>query len=334
MVRLFMSRTLRRRTDIRARTATDVDDPALGRTRAGPDLQMEVATHTSRHDGAVYSGPVSSRRRGRRPDVPFPDLGPTGELIPVSTGTAELGTEPDGGVLLQVNGVPSSYLHPDPQHLVFEYMRWMQTAIRLWAQERDSDTDLQLAHLGGGGCALPRALADQWQGSRQIVVEIDALLAENVRTWFSLPRSPRLRIRVGDAAQVLTDWREDRFDVLVRDVFAGDRTPDGLTGTTAATHAARVLRSDGLYLANCAAPPGTRVLADELATLTEVFDHVDVIAEPAHLRGKRRGNCVLLASRASLPIGLDRALRSDPVSVRLAGRDTVRGLAHSGVARD
>lgn len=314
-----------------------MDERALWRTRRRPcDRAVPGSARTvpGRGRPAAYSGPVSSRDRGRRRDLPFPDLGPLGKPVPISTGVASLGAESDGGVLLEVNGVPSSYLHPDPEHLVFEYMRWMQTATELWDQERESDADLQIAHLGGGGCALPRAFAHRWPRSRQTVVEIDALLAEHVRTWFSLPRSPQLRIRVGDAAEVLTNWREDRFDVLVRDVFAGDRTPDALTGRTAAGHVARVLRPDGLYLANCAAPPGTRVLADELAALTELFDHVDVIAEPAHLRGKRRGNCVLLASRAPLPVGLDRALRSDAVSVRLAGTDTVRGLAGSGVARD
>src|SRR5690625_7894188 len=60
------------------------------------------------------------------------------------------------------------------------------------------------------------------------------------------------------------------------------------------------------------------MLADEVATLCTVFEHVGVIAEPAHLSGKRRGNCVLLASAHPLPEGVDRVLRSDPVSVRLA----------------
>ena len=269
-------------------------------------------------------------RRDRAPRAPFDSLGPLDTAIPISTGTARLTVETDGSVLLDVNGVPSSHLHPDPEHLVFEYMRWMLRVIDLHLEESDEERAAQLAHLGGGGCSLPRAVASRHPRARQIVVELDALLAERVREWFDLPRSPRLRLRVDDARTALADWREDRFDVLVRDVFAGSVTPPELIGIAAVRDAARVLRPGGLYLVNCAAPPGTRLLADEVATLSAVFSHVGVIAEPAHLTGKRRGNCVLLASQRPLPEGIDRALRSDAVSVRLARQDRVLALARAG----
>ncbi|GAP77860.1 MULTISPECIES: spermidine synthase [Brachybacterium] len=269
-------------------------------------------------------------RRDRAPRAPFDSLGPLDTAIPISTGTARLTVETDGSVLLDVNGVPSSHLHPDPEHLVFEYMRWMLQVIDLHLEESDEERAAQLAHLGGGGCSLPRAVASRHPRARQIVVELDALLAERVREWFDLPRSPRLRLRVDDARTALADWREDRFDVLVRDVFAGSVTPPELIGLAAVRDGARVLRPGGLYLANCAAPPGTRLLADEVATLSAVFSHVGVIAEPAHLTGKRRGNCVLLASQRPLPDGIDRALRSDAVSVRLARQDRVLALARAG----
>lgn len=269
-------------------------------------------------------------RRDRAPRAPFDSLGPLDTSIPISTGTARLTVETDGSVLLDVNGVPSSHLHPDPEHLVFEYMRWMLQVIDLHLEESDEERAAQLAHLGGGGCSLPRAVASRHPRARQIVVELDALLAERVREWFDLPRSPRLRLRVDDARTALADWREDRFDVLVRDVFAGSVTPPELIGLAAVRDGARVLRPGGLYLANCAAPPGTRLLADEVATLSAVFSHVGVIAEPAHLTGKRRGNCVLLASQRPLPDGIDRALRSDAVSVRLARQDRVLALARAG----
>ena len=275
------------------------------------------------------------RRRDRAPRAPFENLGPLDTLLPISTGTASLTVENDGSVLLDVNGVPSSHLHPDPEHLVFEYMRWMLLVIdrhldQAGRQEVAGARPAQIAHLGGGGCSLPRAIAARHERARQIVVEIDSLLAEQVRTWFDIPRSPQLRIRVGDARSALADWREDRFDVLVRDVFAGDVTPPELIGLESVQQVDRVLRPGGLYLANCAAPPGTRLMADEVATLSSVFAHVGVIAEPAHLTGRRRGNCVLLASQAPLPDGVDRALRSDAVSVRLAPRDRVLALARAG----
>lgn len=271
---------------------------------------------------------MSRRDRARR--AAFEQLGPLDALIPISTGTARLTLENDGSVLLDVNGVPSSHLHPDPEHLVFEYMRWMLLVIDRHLEGGRGEGTPQLAHLGGGGCSLPRAIASRHPRARQIVVEIDELLAQQVRTWFALPRSPQLRVRIEDASSALASWREDRFDVLVRDVFAGDRTPEELTSLAAAEHADRVLREGGLYLANCAAPPGSGLMADEVATLSAVFAHVGVIAEPAHLSGKRRGNCVLLASQHPLHEMIDRDLRSDAVSVRLARTAQVEALARAG----
>lgn len=270
-------------------------------------------------------------RRARSSPRSFEHLGPVGSPIPISTGTAELRPETDGSVLLEVNGVPSSHLHPDPEHLVFEYMRWMMIVIEQHLERLPEELSTpQLAHLGGAGCSLPRAVAAAYPRSRQTVVEIDTLLADHVRTWFDLPRSPQLRIRVDDARSALDAWRPERFDILVRDVFAPDVTPASLVSVQAAHGAARVLREGGIYLANCAAPPGTGLLADEVATLRSVFPHVAVIAEPAHLSGKRRGNCVLLASDQPLPTGIDRSLRSDAVSVRLSRPAQVDALARAG----
>src|SRR5699024_9197919 len=152
---------------------------------------------------ASYSGAMS--RRQRRSARPFENLGPLETPIPISTGYARLRRENDGSVLLDINGMPSSHLHPDPEFLVFEYMRWMQLVIELQLAAGDVRSSApQLAHLGGGGCSLPRALAAAHPDSRQIVVELDALLAEQVRPWFDLPRSPQLRLRVDDALGALS----------------------------------------------------------------------------------------------------------------------------------
>ncbi|UYG15555.1 fused MFS/spermidine synthase [Brachybacterium huguangmaarense] len=276
-----------------------------------------------------------ARNRRRADGGPvFAHLGPVGVPIPIPTGTARLLLETDGGVLVEVNGVPSSYQHPDPRHLVFEYMRWMRTAIEATLEARpaaDGSRVLEVAHLGGGGCSLPRAVAADHPAARQVVIELDTALAEHARVWFDLPRSPALRIRADDAARALEQWRDARFDVLVRDVFAPDRTPRPLRSDRAAAHAARVLRPSGIYLVNSAGEPSPRTsLADEVVTLRGAFAHVGLIAEPGVLAGRRRGNSVLVASQAPLAAGIDRALRSDPVSVRLVPRPELDRLAAAG----
>ena len=277
--------------------------------------------------------PRARRHHSSSAAEPFPGLPPLGEDIPTPTGTVRLLRESDGSVVVEVNGVPSSQLHPDPTHLVFEYMRWMFLVLEEWYREAPLPS-LQVAHLGGGGCALPRAIAAFLPQSRQIVCELDAVLAEHAREWFSLPRSPQLRIRQADAAIALSTWRKDRFDVLIRDVFAGSQTPPGLIGREAAAAAGHVLRPGGLLLVNSASPQGSTRIADEAATLAEVFAHVGVIAEPAVIRGRRRGNTVLLASSAPLPAGIERRLRSDPVSVRLLPQADVDRLIAAGTVLD
>lgn len=274
---------------------------------------------------------MARRPRPRSAGTVFPALGPLGVPILVGTGTVRLVQETDGGVLVEVNGVPSSYQHPDPHHLVFEYMRWMMTVMEAVAQERDLGAAPEVAHLGGGGCSLPRAVHARWPGSHQVVVELDAQLAELARTWFDLPRSPALRIRTEDARRALETWRERRFDILTRDVFAGDRTPESLRSAEAAGHAARVLRPGGVYVVNSAGGDVPRqLLADEIVTLRSAFAHVALIAEAGVLTGRRRGNSVLAASDTPLPASIDRALRADPVAVRLVGEEQMEQLARIG----
>lgn len=174
------------------------------------------------------------------------------EPVITSTATVELRSDTDG-VMLLLDGVESSHLDlDDPSHLVFEYMQQMMVVLR--ATHGDVDR-LRAVHLGGAGCALARAIDARWSEPRQLAVEIDAQLAERVREWFDLPRSPRLRIRVGDARAELATLPEAGADVVVRDAFAGRHVPDHLRTVEFTEEVARRLRPDGLYLANLADSP-------------------------------------------------------------------------------
>ncbi len=256
--------------------------------------------------------------------------------MPIATGTAELRRERDDpdGVTLYVNGVPSSHLDlVDPTRLEFEYMQQMAAVVG-----RLPDGPLAAVHLGAAGCALPRALDAARPGSRQLAVDVDPVLAELVRRWFDLPRSPALRLRVGDAREVLAGLPDASADVVVRDAFAGDGTPAHLTTREFTLEVARVLRPDGVYLANCADRPPLPLARGEAATVATVFAHTAVIAEPGVLRGRRYGNLVvagtadpdLLASAA-----LARTLRTLPVPARLLADDEVAALVgRAAVRRD
>ncbi len=256
--------------------------------------------------------------------------------MPIATGTAELTRERDDpdGVTLLVNGVPSSHLDlADPSRLEFEYMQQMAAVV-----DRLPAGPVVAVHLGGAGCALARALHAARPGSRQLAVELDPVLAELVRRWFDLPRSPALRIRAGEARAELERLPDASADVVVRDAFAGDGVPAHLMTREFTAQVARVLRPGGVYLANCADRPPLTLARGEAATVADVFPHVAVIAEPGVLRGRRYGNVVVAAGRDPEILAspaLARALRTLPVPARLVvDEEFVDFVGHAAVRRD
>lgn len=238
---------------------------------------------------------------------------------PVSTGMVALERDPysaDTWTVL-VNGVPSSSVNlSDPRHLDFEYMRWMALVLGMFFGREDR---VRALHLGGGAAAFPRYVNAEFPESRQVVVELDARLNELVRGWFDLPRAPFLRLRSGDALDVVPTLMAGSRDVVVRDVFAGDTTPDGFVDSGFVAEVARVLAPDGLYLLNVGDGPELNNVRRELPTLKSTFGNIIAVSDPAVFKGRRRGNIVMAASNR--PFGdtakLVKGLLSDPLPAQL-----------------
>ncbi len=237
--------------------------------------------------------------------------------VPISTGFAELRRErhAPGQVTVLVNGVPSSFNDvDDPRWLEFEYMQYMAAVV-----ERTTAGPLTVLHLGAGACTFARWVDAERPGSAQLAVDVDAELVRLAREWFALPRSPALRIRVGEARQVLASVAPGSVDVVVRDVFAPDTTPAHLCTVEFVRLVAGTLRPGGLYLANCADRPPLRLARAEAATFKEVLPDVAVIAEPGQVKGRRHGNVVIAGSLSQVldDATLARRLRSLAVPARL-----------------
>ncbi|UFU05137.1 fused MFS/spermidine synthase [Ruania halotolerans] len=223
--------------------------------------------------------------------------------------------------MLLLDGAESSHLDlVDPRRLLFEYMQQMMAVLE---EIFPADAHPRAVHLGAAGCALPRAIDATWPGARQIAVEIDPRLAEYVREWFDLPRSPALRIRVADAREATESIHPGSKDLLVRDVFAHRVAPPHVRTVEFTRAVAMTLAPDGIYLLNTADRPPLEDARREVATVAQVFTHVAVIAEPGVLKGRRYGNVVVLGSQAPLPThALDRRMRTLPVpATYLSGRD-------------
>lgn len=261
-------------------------------------------------------------------------------IYAIDSGTAEIRPDPftHGAWLLLINGVESSQLIPDdPQRLGFEYMRWIAIALGF---RYPHTARLRFLHLGGGGATLARWGADRYPNSRHTTVEFDAKLTELARDNFGLPRSPIVKMRVGEAGQVLSETRPDSWDVIIRDVFveqdAGHHVvPSHLSGVEAAEVAAQAVGTEGAYVINYGGPPNLNPARAEAAALAHAFAHVTLISDATMFKGRRRGNIVMVATQNPLanPVlgGADAfsaALRSEPLPAQTRmGKATTNFIA-------
>ncbi|HEX3648358.1 MAG TPA: fused MFS/spermidine synthase [Pseudonocardiaceae bacterium] len=245
----------------------------------------------------------------------------------VATGVAEVVGDPDlpGGRTLLVDGIPQSHVDLDaPAHLVFEYVRRIGHVVDLMPAG-----PLRVLHLGGGGLTLPRYVAATRPGSGQQVVEVDGALLDLVRRELPLGRSVRMRLRTGDARDVLGTVPAGAFDLLVVDVYAAGRMPARLASVEFAGLVARALRAAGVLVVNLADGGGLRFARAQVATVGTALDNLALLADPTVLAGRRFGNLVLVASRVDLPVrGYTSRTASDPFPGRvLHGADLVRFTA-------
>ncbi|WP_107309238.1 spermidine synthase [Streptomyces sp. TP-A0356] len=230
------------------------------------------------------------------------------EPIPVTRsvdhGTAKLMPDVDRerAWLLTVDGAPQSYVDLDaPTHLEFEYARRLGHVLDT---VKEPERPLDVLHLGGGALTLPRYLAATRPGSRQDVVEADGGLLDLVIEHLPLPADSGITLHAADARAWLEAAPPDSADILIADVFGGSRIPAHLTTVAYARAAGRVLRADGIYLANLADAAPFAFLSSQLATFAAVFQELALIAEPGVLRGRRFGNAVLIAAHHPLDTAL------------------------------
>lgn len=219
----------------------------------------------------------------------------------IATGIADVVPDPDNlsGWLLVVNGLDSSYVDlADPTHLEFEYVAWMAAAIDA---HLPGDRPVRIAHLGGGGCTLPRYIATARPDSVQLVLEIDEDLIRLVTGIFGLAEIPGLVIQPGDAGVGLRRLPPSSYDVVVRDAFVGGSVPAHLTTRDFIDEVATVLDEGGMYVANVPAGPDLQAAEAEAEIARGSFSEVVLLVDPGQLHARRFGNVVLAAAHRPLP---------------------------------
>ncbi|MFF4959281.1 spermidine synthase [Streptomyces sp. NPDC001222] len=253
------------------------------------------------------------------------------EPIPVTRavdhGTAKLmpDVDHDRAWLLTVDGAPQSYVDLDaPTHLEFEYTRRLGHALDTLVEP---GRPLDVLHLGGGALTLPRYVAATRPGSRQDVVEADRGLLDLVVERLPLPEGAGVALHPADARAWLEAAPPHSADIVIADVFGGSRVPAHLTTVAYARAAERVLRPDGVYLANLADAAPFAFLRSQLATFSEMFEELALIAEPGVLRGRRFGNAVLVAAHRPLDTAeLARRTAADAFPARVEQGPALRAL--------
>ncbi len=242
-----------------------------------------------------------------------------------------------GSFQLVVDGTPQSHVNlDDPTSLFFEYIQRIGHVID---EVRDAGEPITAVHLGAGALTLPRYVEATRPGSRQQVVELEQDLIDFVREHLPWPKRAAIRVRYGDAREVLgrlPGGLAGSVDLVVVDIFSGARTPAHVTSIEFYREAAALLAPDGIIVVNVADGPGLAFARGQAATVGAAVGHVALLAETQILKGRRFGNVVLIGSNAALPMDfIPRLLAGGPHPARaIAGAELRQFVGGAPVVTD
>ena len=217
--------------------------------------------------------------------------------------------EHPGGTMLVMDDVRQSYVDlTDPTYLDFEYIQFFASVLTVWR-----DGPLAVTHVGGGALTMARYLAVTRPGSPQIVLEPDEELTAQVRSRLPLPRHHRIRVRGVGGKEGMSRLARHSADLVILDAYADGRVPAELTTLEFFADVGRVLRPDGLLLANIVDEPDMRYQRRVIAGLRGVFGQVSMVSSNDVLKRRRFGNIVLAATNQPIePDALRREVARQP----------------------
>ncbi|MCU1636245.1 MAG: spermine synthase [Cryobacterium sp.] len=249
--------------------------------------------------------------------------------------------EPDrftpGAFQLVVDGTPQSHVNlENPAELFFEYIQRIGHVIDLIG---DPGEPITAVHLGAGALTLPRYVEATRPGSRQQVVELESDLIDLVRAELPWDKRAQLRVRHGDAREVLgklPSGLTGTVDLVVVDIFSGARTPAHVTSREFYQLSAPLLSQRGALAVNVADGPGLAFARSQAATLSAVFPHVIGLAETQVLKGRRFGNIVFVAAQTPIELAwVQRLLAGGPHPAKVVeGNEFSQFISGAAVATD
>lgn len=239
-----------------------------------------------------------------------------------------------GAFELIVDGTPQSHVDlGDPSELTFEYVRRMGNVID---QVAEPGVPITAVHFGAGALTLPRYIEATRRGSRQQVIELERELVDFVREEIPWDSAAPIRVRYGDAREVLgrlPAGLDGTADIVVIDIFAGAQTPRHVTSVEFYREVSRLLAPGGVMLVNVADGPPLRYARSQAVTLTEAIGPAVVLAEASVFKGRRFGNFVIAAARDGIPDAwLPRLFSAGPHPATVATGPELAAFMSSAVA--
>jgi spermidine synthase len=230
------------------------------------------------------------------------------------------------GRMVLLGGMEASYVDiADPVHLEFDYLRRIRDVIDVAFPQR---AEIEVVHIGGGGCALARHLAATRRTSRNEVLEYDPRVADMARRVLGVHNTARLRLRVVDARRAIEARADESTDVVVGDAFVDGLVPAHLSTVEFCETVARVLRPGGVYALNVIDAPPLRISRRIAATLLAVFDELALVAPRRVLRGRGLGNLVFVSTAEPLVLETVRIRAArDGEPTEILGRNDVTFFA-------
>jgi len=206
------------------------------------------------------------------------------------------------GRLLRDGHMDASYVDlADATHLEFDYMRWMRIVLRAARARR-------VLHVGGGACALARAMSAEDPDGRQEVCEVDADVLALARAHLGLRRAPGLRVRVAEGRAFIAGQAASSWDAVVIDAFVAATVPRRLITAEALADVARVAP---LALVNVVDNRAAREVHAVAAGLSSAYPRVCAL-------GGHGGNTVVMGAATRLDLTRIAALAAaDPSPARL-----------------
>ncbi|MEX1005639.1 MAG: fused MFS/spermidine synthase [Acidimicrobiia bacterium] len=211
----------------------------------------------------------------------------------------------DSGRRLVLDDLSHSYVDlDDPAHLEFTYTRMLAAVM-----QAGTDGPIDVTFLGGGAFTLPTWLDVVRPGSTSTVLEVDPDLPPIVNEEMPAPPGIPTELIIGDGRASMRGLESDSADVVIGDAFGGRAVPWHLTTAEFTADIDRVLRPDGLYVANLIDGPDLRFVRAMAVTLRSTWPHVAVLSLPA--RFATGGNLVVLAGHREVDDASIRAFNAD-----------------------